>query len=161
MHPGPQRRVAIVSGAGRGIGAAIAKALAAADCDVVVHYQANQSAAQATARECEAAGAKAVLVAGPIEEEATAIALVETAIDRFGRLDIVVNNAGITTSGKALHENSADEIMLQFRVHCLGAFMLTPIAKLPRRSDEGLRTHARRPTVTSPMPFTRNSPRGL
>jgi 3-oxoacyl-[acyl-carrier protein] reductase len=124
-HP---RRAAIVSGAGRGIGAEIAKALAASGCDVVVHYQSNRATAEATAAAVEAAGARAILVAGPIEEQATADQLIDAAIAAFGRLDIVVNNAGITTSGKALHEADADEIMLQFRVHCHGAFMLTKAA---------------------------------
>ena len=122
------RRVAIVSGAGRGIGAEIAKALAAAGNHVVVHYQSNRQAAQATGAAVEAAGARTLLVAGPIEEEATAQKLVDAAIAEFGRLDIVVNNAGITTSGLPLHEATADEIMLQFRVHCHGAFMLTKAA---------------------------------
>ena len=123
-----QRRAAIVSGAGRGIGAAIAKALAADGCDIIVHYQSNHQAAAATAASIEAAGGRAVLVAGPIEEEATALKLVDAAIAGFGRLDIVVNNAGITTSGLPLHEATADEIMRQFRVHCHGAFMLTKAA---------------------------------
>jgi 3-oxoacyl-[acyl-carrier protein] reductase len=122
------RRVAIISGAGRGIGAEIAKALAASDCDVIVHYQSNHRTAEETGAAIEAAGGRALLIAGPIEEQATAARLVDAAIDAFGRLDIVVNNAGITTSGLPLHEATADEIMLQFRVHCHGAFMLTKAA---------------------------------
>ncbi|WP_174274699.1 SDR family NAD(P)-dependent oxidoreductase [Sphingomonas bacterium] len=124
----PQRRAAIVSGAGRGIGAAIAGALAADGCDLIVHYQSNRATAEATGAAIEAVGARAVLVAGPIEEQGTADALVEAALAAFGRLDIVVNNAGITTSGLPLHEVPADEILHQFRVHCHGAFMLTKAA---------------------------------
>ena len=123
-----QRRVAIVTGAGRGIGAAVVKALAADGCDAIVHYQRDLEAAEATGAAIEAAGGCAVLVAGPIEEGTTAGKLVDAAIARFGRLDIVVNNAGITTSGRPLHETDADEIMHQFRVHCHGAFMLTKAA---------------------------------
>ena len=125
---GEARRVAIVSGAGRGIGASIARSLAADGCDLIVHYQSNRTTAEATAAEVRAAGGRALLVAGPIEEAATADRLVSAAIAEFGRLDIVVNNAGITTSGKALHEADADEILLQFRVHCHGAFLLTKAA---------------------------------
>lgn len=123
-----ERRVAIVSGASRGIGAAIAAALAADGADIVVHYQSNRAAAEASAAAVMAAGGRAVLVAGAIEQPGTAEALVAAAIDSFGRLDIVVNNAGITTSGRPLHEADAAEIELQFRVHCLGAFMLTKAA---------------------------------
>ena len=126
-----------MSGAGRGIGAAIAKALAADGCDVIVHYQSNLKAAEATGAAIEQVGGRSLLVAGPIEEEATAGKLVDAAIAEFGRLDIVVNNAGITTSGKPLHEADADEIMLQFRVHCHGAFMLTKAALPHLRQRRG------------------------
>ncbi len=122
------RRVAIVTGAGRGIGAAIARALAADGLDVIVHYQRNRAAAEATAHACEGAGARAVLVAGAIEEPGTAETLVGAALADFGRLDVIVNNAGITTSGLPLHEATPEEILLQFRVHCHGAFMLARAA---------------------------------
>ena len=122
------RRAAIVSGASRGIGAAIARKLAADGCDLVVHYQRDRAAAEASAAAVEAAGGRAVIVPGAIEDAGTAEALTGAALAAFGRIDIVVNNAGITTSGRPLHEAETAEVELQFRVHCLGAFMLTKAA---------------------------------
>ncbi len=125
---GQAGRAAIVSGASRGIGAAIAHRLAADGCDVVVHYQQDRAAAEATRAAVLAAGRRAVVVQGAIEAATTADALVAAALEAFGRLDIVVNNAGITTSGRPLHESDVAEIERQFRVHALGAFMLTKAA---------------------------------
>ncbi|WP_375397482.1 SDR family NAD(P)-dependent oxidoreductase [uncultured Sphingomonas sp.] len=121
-------RVAIVTGASRGIGAAIASALAARGCDVVVHYQHDRAAAEATRAAVEAAGRRAVTAQGAIEAPDTAQALVDAALAAFGRIDIVINNAGIVNAGFALHESEVAEVEQQFRVHCLGAFALTKAA---------------------------------
>lgn len=121
-------RVAIVSGASRGIGAAIARALAAKGCDVIVHYQHDRAAAEETRTAVEAAGRRAVIARGAIEAPETAEMLVDTALRAFGRIDIVINNAGITSGGFKLHESEVAEVERQFRVHCLGAFALTRAA---------------------------------
>src|SRR6185295_1991710 len=88
-------KVAIVTGAGRNIGRAIALALARAGASVVVNVRSNQVEAEGVVREIEAGGSKAVAVPGDIGEEKTAGALAETALKRFGRIDILVNNAAL------------------------------------------------------------------
>jgi len=88
-------KVAIVTGAGRNIGRAIALALARAGASVVVNVRSNQMEAEGVVREIEAGGSKAVAVLGDIGDEKTAGALAETALKRFGRIDILVNNAAL------------------------------------------------------------------
>ena len=88
-------KVAIVTGAGRNIGRAIALTLANAGASVMVNVRANQAEADSVVREIEAAGGKAASVLGDIADEKTAAALAETALKRFGRIDILVNNAAL------------------------------------------------------------------
>src|SRR5690349_6631165 len=88
-------KVAIVTGAGRNIGRAIALSLARAGASVVVNVRSNQAEADSVVREIEANGSKAVAVLGDIGEEKTAATLADTALKRFGRIDILVNNAAL------------------------------------------------------------------
>jgi 7-alpha-hydroxysteroid dehydrogenase len=86
-------RVAIVTGAGRGIGAAAALALAQAGADVVISARSEDQLAK-VAREVEAAGRRAAVVAADLSDLEAAAGLAAAAVDAFGRLDIVVNNVG-------------------------------------------------------------------
>ena len=121
-------RVAIVSGSSRGIGAAIAKTLAAKGCDVVLNYNSRGDAADEVVWAIKELGRHAVAVKGAIEDPKTGQKLVDAALDGFGRLDIVVNNAGTTTHNRPLHESEPADIERLFRINCLGGFMLTKAA---------------------------------
>src|SRR5471030_1653198 len=88
-------KVAIVTGAGRNIGRAIAKQLADAGASVVVNARSNKAEADAVVREIEAAGGKAVGVLGDVGDPKTAEALAAAALKAFGRIDILVNNASL------------------------------------------------------------------
>jgi len=88
-------RAAIVTGSGRNIGRAIALALAAGGAGVVVNARSNRNEAATVAGEVERAGGKAVIVLGDVADPNTAAAMAEAALDRFGRIDFLVNNAAV------------------------------------------------------------------
>ncbi len=89
-------QVALVTGGSRGIGRAIAIALAGEGADVVINYTANEDAAKATAAECEQHGVKTLVVQADVSKVEDAQRLVKTAEDQFEKIDILVNNAGIS-----------------------------------------------------------------
>jgi 3-oxoacyl-[acyl-carrier protein] reductase len=88
-------KVAIVTGAGRNIGRAIARQLAAAGASVVVNARANQKEADGVVREIEAAGGRAVAVLADVADPAAVEAMAQAALKAFGRIDILVNNAAL------------------------------------------------------------------
>jgi len=91
-----QGKIAIVTGASRGIGRAIAVAMAREGAAVVINYTANERAAQETLVAVEAAGAQGMVVQADVVDAADCEKLVRAALDKFGKVDILVNNAGIT-----------------------------------------------------------------
>ncbi|MGC1091838.1 MAG: SDR family NAD(P)-dependent oxidoreductase [Pseudolabrys sp.] len=119
-------KVAIVSGAGRNIGRAIALVLARAGASVVVNVRSNQTEGDAVVREIEAAGGKAVVVLGDIGDEKTAGVLADTALKRFGRIDILVNNAALRREKPIADMSYAEwrevmNVILDGTFHCVHA----------------------------------------
>ena len=92
-------KVAIVTGAGRGIGSAIARALGREGASVVVNYARNHDAARDTVAAIEAMGGRALAVQASLDGAAPVRALFEQALSAFGRLDILVNNAAVARFG--------------------------------------------------------------
>jgi len=88
-------RTALVTGAQQGIGAAAARALAAAGHDVAINWLDDEAAAEAVAADVRAAGRRAVLLQGSVGTATECAALVQSAVDALGRIDVLVNNAGI------------------------------------------------------------------
>jgi len=119
-------RVAIVTGAGRGIGRGEALELAREGARVVVN-ELDPEAGRAVVAEIVAAGGEAVLDTGDCSEEDTARQLIGTALDTWGRLDALVNNAGILRD-KTVAKMSADEWDSVIRVHLRGHFLPTHYA---------------------------------
>lgn len=115
-------RVAIVTGAGAGLGRAEALALARAGARVVLNDL--PGGADAVQEEIRQLGGEAVLAPGDVSERATADAMMAAAVDRLGRLDIVVNNAGMTRD-KMLFNMTDEEFDAVVAVHVRGHFLLT------------------------------------
>ena len=115
-------KVAVVTGAGAGLGRAEAVALARAGASVVLNDL--PGAADEAAEEIRGFGGEAAVVPGDVGERSTADDLVATAVETFGRLDIVVNNAGITRD-RMLFNLSDDDFDAVIRVHLRGHFLLT------------------------------------
>lgn len=87
-------QVVLITGASTGIGAALARAFGAAGANVVVHYNSSQDAAQAVAQDVETGGGQALLVQADVTDVEQLDSLVERAQERFGRIDVLINNAG-------------------------------------------------------------------
>lgn len=102
------RRAALVTGGGRGIGRAICLALAAQGYDVAVNYAASSAAAEQTAADCRAYGVQAVTLQADVTDPAACQTLVDTAAKTFGRLDVLVNNAGVTADKLILRMQEED-----------------------------------------------------
>ena len=99
---------AIVTGSSRGIGRAIALELARQGTDVLVNYNHNRQAAEEVKDEIERLGRKAVILQADVSDLAQHQKLLDTAVDAFGRVDVLVNNAGITRIADILEESEED-----------------------------------------------------
>lgn len=120
-------KVALVTGASKGIGAAIAKSLAAQGAAVVVNYASSKSGADAVVAAIAAAGGKAVAIQGDVSKAADAQALVEGTVKHFGRLDVLVNNSGVYEFAP-LEAITEEHFHRQFNVNVLGLLLTTQAA---------------------------------
>ncbi|KAL7222631.1 hypothetical protein ACSBR1_024347 [Camellia fascicularis] len=91
--------VVIVTGASRGIGKAIALTLGKAGCKVLVNYARSSKEAEEVSKEIEACGGQALTFGGDVSKEDDAESMIKTAVDRWGTVDVLINNAGITRDG--------------------------------------------------------------
>ena len=115
-------RVAVVTGAGAGLGRAEALAVAAAGARVVLNDL--PGAADEAADEIKSLGAEVVVAPGDVGERSTADLIMQTALESFGSLDVVVNNAGVTRD-RMLFNMSDEEFDLVLRIHLRGHFLLS------------------------------------
>jgi len=122
-------QVALVTGSGRGIGQAIALALAAQGANLVIN-DVDAASAQVTAGDIEARGRQALVSGANVVDEAQMEAMVEAVMARFGRLDIPVNNAGLTRDGLLIRMKE-DQWDLVLDVNLKGAFVCTKSAARP------------------------------
>ncbi len=117
-------KVAVVTGASKGIGAGIAKALAAEGASVVVNYASSKEGAEKVVKAITAAGGKAVAVGGDVAKAGDAKKIIDAAIQNFGKLDILVNNSGVYEF-QPLENVTEEHYKKIFDVNVLGALLTT------------------------------------
>jgi NAD(P)-dependent dehydrogenase (short-subunit alcohol dehydrogenase family) len=127
-------KVAVVTGSGRGLGSAYARALAAAGGSVVVNDM-DEAAARETVEAIVADGGKAVAEIAAVGETAAADALVERAVAEFGRLDVMVTNAGVLRD-KVLWKMSDEDFDLVVQTHLRGTFTCARATAVRMREKE-------------------------
>ncbi|WP_298955168.1 glucose 1-dehydrogenase [uncultured Methylobacterium sp.] len=120
-------KVAVVTGASKGIGAGIARALAREGAAVVVNYASSREGAEAVVAAITAAGGRAIAVQGDVTVAAQADALIEAAVREFGRLDVLVNNSGVYAFAP-IEEVTEEHYRRQFDVNVLGVLLASRAA---------------------------------
>ncbi len=120
-------KCALVTGASRGIGRAVALKLAAEGAKVALNFAGNEAAANAVCEEIKSAGGQAILVKADVSDEAAVQQMVQTVAEAFGRIDILVNNAGITRDGllARMKEEDWDAVL---STNLKGVFLTTKAA---------------------------------
>lgn len=115
------RPVALITGASNGIGKQLALSFSEAGYDVVINYASSQDAAQAVSHQCEALGAKTLVVGCDVSDYTAVGKMVQETIDTFGKIDVLINNSGITKDGLILRmkESDFDDVIA---VNLKGAF---------------------------------------
>jgi 3-oxoacyl-[acyl-carrier protein] reductase len=119
-----ENKVAVITGASKGIGAGIAKHLAAAGASVVVNYASSKVGANAIVAEITANGGKAIAVQGNVTSQADIDRIFDETQKAFGAVDILVNNAGVYKFG-AIEEINAEDFHQQFDTNVLGLLLIT------------------------------------
>lgn len=127
-YPGSGRldgKVALVTGADSGIGRAVAALFAREGADVAILYLSEHDDAQETVRIVEAEGRKAIAIAGDLGDKAHCSDAVRQVIGQFGRIDVLVNNAGEQHPDKAVEDITEDQLRRTFQTNIFSMFFLT------------------------------------
>lgn len=130
-------KVVLITGASRGIGRAVAQLLGAQGWSVGVNYAHNVKAAQDTAAAVGRAGGHARVIAGDVAQEADVIAMFDALEHAYGRIDALVNNAGIVAPSMQLADMDVERLTRMFNVNVLGAYLCAREAARRMSIDRG------------------------
>lgn len=121
-----ERKVALVTGSATGVGAATVLQLAQRGWNVVVNYSRSEAEAEAAAAACREAGADVLLLRGDVSQDAHCRALVDATVARWGRIDALVNNAGVSVFGASAAWDALDAEAFQriYAVNTIGTFQM-------------------------------------
>ena len=130
--------VTIVTGSATGVGAASAKLLASKGCNVVINYTKSEAEAKETQAECEALGVETLLVQADVSKDEDCRRMAQAAIDKWGRIDGLINNAGTThfMNHANLDGLSADDFQRIYAVNVIGPYQMTR-AVVPQMKKQG------------------------
>jgi len=119
-------KVAIVTGSATGLGAAVALQLADKGCNVVINYTKSEKEAKETLAACETKGVQALLAQGDMSEDADCRRIVDETVKKWGRVDVLVNNAGGTkfANHAELDELNAEDFLWIYKVNVVGAYQM-------------------------------------
>ncbi|WP_344414232.1 SDR family oxidoreductase [Pseudonocardia ailaonensis] len=120
-------KVAVVTGGATGLGAAVSRRLAERGAHVAIVYSRSAAEAEATAEECRGLGVEAITVQGDVGDDAACRAVADEVVARFGRIDVLVNNAGRTKAADHRDLDALDggDFLDLYRVNVVGAFQMT------------------------------------
>lgn len=154
---------ALVTGGSRGIGRGIAVELARAGCRIAINYASNRAAAAEALQLVQAAGAEAFTIAGDIASPADRARLIAETVARFGRLDLLVNNAGVAPAVRAdLLEATEESFDRLYAINLKGTFFLTQLAAqhMLRQPPDAAGVRGRIVNITSISAYTASPNRG-
>jgi 3-oxoacyl-[acyl-carrier protein] reductase len=114
-------KVVLVTGASRGIGVVLAEAIAAAGAKVIINYAGSKSAAEDLAKKISATGAEAIAVQADVSKPDDVKRLFDVSIEKFGRIDVLINNAGIMIN-KPIKDVTDEDFTKQFETNVRGVF---------------------------------------
>lgn len=136
------KKVAIITGSSSGVGAATARLLASLGCNVVVNYNSNADGANRVAAECEQLGVETLVVAGNVAQDEDCRAMVAAAVAKWGRLDVLVNNAGTTkfVDHSDLDGLSSEDFQRIYGVNVIGCYQMIRAANavMCKQEDGGV-----------------------
>ncbi|MEP7183253.1 MAG: SDR family oxidoreductase [Betaproteobacteria bacterium] len=138
MHPDLKGKVVLITGASTGIGAAAARAFAREGCKLVIHYNASRDAARALADDVKKLGAEAVLSGGDVTQEADVKRIVAESLAAYGRIDVLINNAGGMLGRVKIEDFTVEHIdrVLALNVTQVAVFM-REVVPVMRRQKSG------------------------
>ena len=129
-------KTVLITGASRGLGKAMALAFATRGYQVAIHYRSRSDDAKAVQEACEALGVRAITVQGDVSLETDAKHVLDATLKAFGSLDVLVNNAGVLTSG-TLDELSLDDYQRTMTINTASVWLMVKHAKAALQKTQG------------------------